>query len=249
MNDVREWPRMKWSLLFSILTVLTYGSFATYVCLATWFRTWMHADVMYVVDYDILVLISFCGCILLFTSIIGITGLILNSRPILAVYALLLWPALMSMLAIGYTSYKRHAYALDHKLSFFWSQYFTPLGRLLIQNSLHCCGFYSPLHDAVPSRRCFPRTGLPGCKSKLWRFERTQLATVWQTTFALVAVHLMNIVVSLLCANHVTETFGKGVMPRQYRLTKADVRQLEMQMRRPEYSRASSSLTFREDKR
>lgn len=215
---------------------------------------WTHADVMYVADHDILVLISFAGSILLFTSIVGLTGIIVNSRPILAIYNLLLWPALMSMLAIGYASYKRSSFALDHKISFFWSQFFTPLGRLLIQNSLHCCGFLSPLHEAVPSRRCYPRTALPGCRGKLYRFERLHLKTIWQTTFALVAVHLLNIAIALLCSNHVTEMFGKGIMPRKYRLTKGDLKadkeKLEgMIMKRPEYSRAPSSLTFREDRK
>ena len=33
-----------------------------------------------------------------------------------------------------------------------------------------------------------------------------------------------NVVAALLCANHVNRTFGKGVMPRRYRLRGADVR-------------------------
>ena len=67
----------------------------------------------YVADYDLLVLITLASALLLFSFMVGITGTILNSRPILAVYALLLWPTLISILVVGYTSYKRYAFSLD----------------------------------------------------------------------------------------------------------------------------------------
>ena len=37
------------------------------------------------------------------------------------------------------------------------------------------------------------------------------------------ALHLANIFVGLLCANHVTHRFGKGITPARYRLTAHDV--------------------------
>ena len=49
----------------------------------------------------------------------------LNNRPILAFYNLLLWPALLSICLIGYTSYKREAMKLDRKLNQAWSQFYT----------------------------------------------------------------------------------------------------------------------------
>lgn len=104
---------------------------------------------MCVADWDILVLITLVASLLL-TAMIGLTGTLLNSLPILAVYTLRLWPALIAMLAVGYTSYKCSTLSPDRKLDFSWSKYYTPLGRLLIQNSLRCCGFYSPLHEATP---------------------------------------------------------------------------------------------------
>lgn len=185
---------------------------------------WDHADVMYVADYDILVLITIASAILLLTFLVGFTGTILNSRPILALYALLLWPALISILTVGYPSYKRYAFSLDRKLNLAWSQWYTPLGRLIIQDSLHCCGFYSALHSFTPSKRCFSRTQLPGCKAKLYNFEHTNLYNIWSMAFSLVPLHILNIFVSLLCANHVTKTFGKGITPKQYRLSGADVK-------------------------
>ncbi|KAI0770672.1 hypothetical protein C8Q74DRAFT_1333987 [Fomes fomentarius] len=223
IERVDRWTLHKWCLVLSVCTVFVYGT-AGFVCaVLTWFRAWQFADVMYVADYDILVLLTLSSCILLLTALVGLCGALLNSRPLLAVYALLLWPALFSMLAIGYPAYKRYAFSLDRKLSGAWSEYYTPLGRRVIQDALGCCGFYTPLHSASPSSRCYPRTSLPGCKGVLWQVERENLATVWSTVFALVPVHIGNVIVALLCANHVTRTFGKGITPKRYRLSGEDV--------------------------
>lgn len=206
---------------------------------------------MYVADNDILILITLASSILLFTALLGFTGTLLNSRPILAIYALLLWPALISILAVGYAAYKRSAYSLDRKLNLAWSQWYTELGRLMIQDSLRCCGFYTAVHDAAPSGRCYPRTALPGCKGRLYRFEKANLAMIWSAAFGVSALHLVNVIVALLCANHVTERFGMGIMPRRYRLDGADVRsdaERIMKVVRPEMSRANSCVSFREDK-
>ncbi|KAI0823972.1 hypothetical protein BC628DRAFT_1411230 [Trametes gibbosa] len=255
---VGRWTLHKWCLVLSVCTVLVYGAAGLVCAILTWFGAWDHADVMYVADYDILVFITLASSILLLTFLVGISGALLNSRPLLAVYALLLWPALISMLVIGYTAYKRATFALDRKLNLAWSQWYTPLGRHIIQDALHCCGFYSALHEAAPSARCYPRTPLPGCKGKLLRFERASLAGVWGAVFALVPVHLVNIAVALLCANHVTRAFGKGLTPRRYRLRGEDVRaDAAALMRvlsdvrpvaRPGFTRAPSSGVFREDK-
>jgi hypothetical protein len=188
------------------------------------FPVWTEADVMYVADGDVPILITLASTLLIFTALVGLSGTILNSRPILAIYTLLLWPSLISILVVGYTSYKRYAFKLDHKLNLSWSQYFTPLGRLLIQGSLKCCGYYSPLHEATPSNRCYPRTVLQGCKGLLYRFEKRNLGLIWRMTFFfIVPMHLVNLAVALLCSNHVTKTFGKGMTPRMYRLTEADL--------------------------
>ncbi|KAJ4482503.1 Tetraspanin family-domain-containing protein [Lentinula aciculospora] len=254
LDKIDRWTRFKLCLMVSVTTVLCYGSGAMICAILTWFRTWNHADVMYVADNDILILITLAGSILMFTALLGLTGTLLNSRPILATYTLLLWPALISMLAVGYTSYKRYAFSLDRKLNFSWSQYYTPLGRLMIQSSLRCCGYYDPLHEATVSNKCYPRTPLPGCKGKLYRFERENLSLIWSTTFSIVSLHLINILVALLCSNHVTNVFGKGITPKQYRLSEQDLKtdavkiKLQIDQVRPIYSQASSSTVFREDR-
>lgn len=72
----------------------------------------------------------------LFTSVVGICGTLLNSRPILAFYNLLLWPCFISILIVGYTSFKRQTLSLDKKLDGAWSQDYNDLGRLKIQNAV-----------------------------------------------------------------------------------------------------------------
>jgi len=216
------------------------------------------AGVMVVADNDILVLITLSSSILLFCFLVGMSGTILNSRPILAVYAILLWPAFLSIVIIGYTAYKRDAFSLDRKLNLAWSQWYTPLGRLILQDSLRCCGYYDALHEATASNQCYPRTPLPGCKGKLLRYERENLATIWSTAFALVPVHIINIFVSLLCANHITRTFGKGIMPKRYWLSNADLhadaerfKEASSETRavaRPGPARQPLSTVFREDR-
>ncbi|KAF8817045.1 hypothetical protein BYT27DRAFT_7332980 [Phlegmacium glaucopus] len=179
---------------------------------------------MTVADGDLLILITWAASMLLFTALLGMTGTLLNSRPILAVYTLLLWPAFISLLSVGYVAYKRDAFSLDHKLNLSWSRHYNPLGRLTIQDSLQCCGFYSPLHAASPSKQCYLRTPLPGCKGKLYNSEHQNLSRIWRSAFALVPLHMVNLVVALLCANHTTNTFGKGITPKQYRLSGTDVK-------------------------
>lgn len=213
---------------------------------------------MYVADGDVLVLMTIAASILLFTSLVGTCGALLNSRPLLAVYTLLLWPSFISLAAIGYLSYKRSAFALDRKLNLAWSQWYNPTSRLIIQDSLRCCGYFNALHEATPSKRCFPRTTLPGCKGKLYRFERRNLETIWSTVFSLVPLYLIIIFVSLLCSNHVTRTFGKGITPRGYRLGNEDVKADEELVfkkfkdagviSRPAMSKTSASGIFREDR-
>lgn len=207
---------------------------------------------MLVADNDILVLITLCASLMLAAALVGTTGALLNSRPILALYALLLWPALLSLLSVGYLSYKRAVFALDRKLNLAWSEWYTPLGRLIVQDALTCCGFYDAVHEASFSARCVARTTLPGCKAPLLAFEYANLTTLWTTAFALLPLHLVNIVVALLCANHVTRRFGKGLMPKRYRLRAEDVRANAHSLlvhfaegaTRPPLARAGSSTSY-----
>ncbi|EIN12430.1 hypothetical protein PUNSTDRAFT_97157 [Punctularia strigosozonata HHB-11173 SS5] len=222
--EAEPWNISKWCLLFSSLSVFAYGMVGLFCFLATCFDSWTHADVLRYTDPDILALLALSSAILLLSSVVGFCGTLLHSRPLLALYALFLWPAFVSLLTIGYVAYKRAAFALDRKLNLAWSEWYTPLARLVIQESLACCGYHSPLHEAAPSASCFARTRLPGCKGPLLRFERRALGAAWAAAFALVPLHVVNIAVALLCANHVDGAFGGKIMPRRYWLTADDLR-------------------------
>ena len=184
---------------------------------------WEMADVVITTDYDLLILITLTGSLSISASFFGIAGLLLHSRPILAIYAIVLWPCFLSLASVGYVAYKRSTFALNHKLDSGWSQWYTTQGRLAIQNTLKCCGYHDALHDAAFSKQCYLRTTFPGCKGALYRFEKRYLHVVWQATFSLVPAHILNILVPLLCANHITETFGEGIMPKKYHLRPVDV--------------------------
>ena len=80
--------------------------------------------------------ITLASTLLLLSSLVGLSGTLLNSRMILSFYALLLWPSFISILVVGYSSYKREAFSLDRKLNLAWSQWYGNLGRLIIQESV-----------------------------------------------------------------------------------------------------------------
>ena len=50
------------------------------------------------------------------------------------------------------------------------------------------------------------------------RYERVILRRWYTIAFALVPFHLFVMFSALLCSNHVTYRFGKGMTPRAYRL-------------------------------
>ena len=102
-------------------------------------------------------------------------------------------------------------------------QWYSPSSRTVLQGALGCCGWSGPLHGAAASGTCYPRSPLPGCHGPLMRFERDVLSSVAGTVFSLVPLYLVNIFVGLLCANHVTHRFGKGITPARYRLTAHDI--------------------------
>ena len=181
------------------------------------------APVLLITDSPALVLLTFSSSLLLLASLVGITGTLLNSRPILAVYVLLLFPSFLSFVSVGYLAYKKANFSLDAKVSEAWHLWYSPSARSILQGALGCCGWSGPLHGAVASGLCYARSPLPGCHGPLVYFERDTLSSAAATVFSLVPVHLANIFAGLLCANHVTDRFGKGITPRRYRLTAQDI--------------------------
>jgi hypothetical protein len=72
--------------------------------------------------------------------------------------------------------------------------------------------------EATVSPLCYARSIFPGCKNRYLKLERSVLETWYTIAFSLVPAHILIIVASLLCSNHITYRFGKGLTPKRYRL-------------------------------
>ncbi|KAH6910927.1 hypothetical protein BKA70DRAFT_48767 [Coprinopsis sp. MPI-PUGE-AT-0042] len=90
--------------------------------------------------------------------------------------------------------------------------------NLRIQNYLRCCGCFSPYVEATVSETCYSRSVLPGCKKACMDSQNHFLGIIWCFAFAIVPAQILVMITALLCSNHVTYRFGKGMMPAAYRL-------------------------------
>ncbi|KAJ9095313.1 hypothetical protein QFC21_005679 [Naganishia friedmannii] len=212
------WNRFKWCIFFANLLLLVYAVAILIVALLVWFDVFYRSDVIRVGNRTELIISTTAGALCLFTSLIGFAGIILNNRAFLAVYNLLLWACFALIVTPGYMTYKQHTFNLEGKINAQWSQRLGLSGRLRVQNQLDCCGYFSPFVEATSSNTCYARSTLPGCKSRYLKFERGVLKKWYIAAFAIVPAHLGIILCALLCANHVTYRFGKGLMPKRYRL-------------------------------
>lgn len=155
----------------------------------------------------------------MFTSLVGWSGILLNNRSFLAIYNVLLWVTFVFLAAPGYMTYKQRTFNLEGKINAQWSARLGLNGRLRIQSALDCCGYFSPFVEATVSNTCYARSVLPGCKNGYLKFEDKVLERWYTVAFSLVPIHIGAIVSGLLCSNHVTYRFGKGMMPKAYRLS------------------------------
>jgi hypothetical protein len=230
-----RWTKFKWTLfiantfvrpfsspiciLLTIFQLSIYSIAAIIVCLLTWFNVWLNADVVRVGNRPELIASTLAAATGLVTSLIGWSGILLNNRSFLAVYTLLLWVCFALLVVPGYITYKRRTFNLEGKINLQWSRDLGEEGRLRIQNELGCCGYFSPFVEATVSQTCYSRSVLSGCKRAYLGFERVVLERWYTVAFSLVPVHLFIMVAGLLCSNHVTYRFGKGMMPKAYRLS------------------------------
>jgi hypothetical protein len=195
-----------------------YSLVAFIFCLLTWFNVWKHAEILLVGDRTELILSTIAACLGLLTSLIGWAGILLNNRAFLAVYTFLLWVVFAFLVSPGYVSYKRRTFNLEGKVNREWSRELGISGRGIVQNQLQCCGYFSPFVEATVTNSCYARSNLPGCKGPYIRFQRMVLGRWYTVAFSLVPLHLAIMVSGLLCSNHITYRFGKGMMPKAYRL-------------------------------
>ena len=196
--------------IFSVITLI--------VCLLTWFNIWQHADVVRTGNRPELILSTIAACTGILTSLIGWAGILLNNRSFLAWYTFLTWLTFALLVTPGYVTYKRRTFNLEGKINSQWSRSLDSGARLRIQNQLDCCGYYNPFVEATISQTCYARSILPGCKGPYLHFQRRVLSLWFRAVFGLVPVQLLIMVAGLLCSNHITYRFGKGMMPEAYRL-------------------------------
>ena len=98
-----------------------------------------------------------------------------------------------------------------------------PTSERRLQSQLDCCGYFSPFVEATNSALCYSRSNLPGCKQSYLHLERQVLEAWYIISFSLVLPHLTIVVLSLMCSNHITYRFGKGMTPKRYRLDLASL--------------------------
>jgi hypothetical protein len=76
------------------------------------------------------------SAMMVFTALLGFSGIMLNSRPFLAVYTFLLWVCLGLMVSPGYIAYKQRTFNLEGKINLQWSRLLGTEGRLRIQDAV-----------------------------------------------------------------------------------------------------------------
>jgi len=214
-----RWNKFKWILFFANTVLTVYTLAGLICCLLTWFNVWHQADIIRAGSMTELIMSTLAASFGLFVSVIGWAGILMNNRSFLAVYSFLLWISLAFLVVPGYLTYKRRSLNLELKINAQWSQKLGSLGRLRIQNELNCCGYFSPYVEATISQTCYSRSVLPGCKKPYIDFQKFALQKWYTIVFSLVPVHILIMISALLCSNHVTYRFGKGMMPKAYRLS------------------------------
>ncbi|KAF8148293.1 tetraspanin Tsp2 family [Crassisporium funariophilum] len=213
-----RWNKFKVILFFTNTLLMLWSFAALVVCLLTWFDVWENADVIRTGNHPELVISTIAASFGALTSVIGWAGILLNNRGFLAWYTFLTWVTFGLLVTPGYLTYKRRTFNLEGKVNAQWSRFLGAGGRLRIQNQLKCCGYFSPFIEATISQTCYARSLLPGCKLPYLRFERRILAYWFKAVFLIVPVQLGIMIAGLLCSDHITYRFGKGMMPDAYRL-------------------------------
>jgi hypothetical protein len=89
------------------------------------------------------------SAMMVFTALLGFSGIMLNSRPFLAVYTFLLWVCLGLMVSPGYIAYKQRTFNLEGKINLQWSRLLGTEGRLRIQDAV--CPLFVTSDDAYNS--------------------------------------------------------------------------------------------------
>ncbi|KAJ7623347.1 hypothetical protein FB45DRAFT_752274 [Roridomyces roridus] len=215
-----RWTRFKAILFVANIVLAVWSLTALLFIILVWLHVLEDSPIITVANTLELRLSTAAAAVAFAVSLLGFPGILLNNRPFLAVYTFMLWVVFGLLVVPGYVTYKRRNLNIEGKINQQWSQELGAAGRLVVQNMLGCCGYFSPFVEATVTPTCYARSVLPGCKADFLAFERRTLERWYTISFALVPVQIAIIVSGLLCSNHVTYRFGKGMMPKAYRLSK-----------------------------
>ena len=142
----------------------------------------------------------------------------------LAICTSLLWIYFAFLITAGYMTYKQCNVRSISKANLMlsglarWVPSDVYISKIV---SSDCCGYYSPFDEATVLQTCYARTVLPGCNAVYLGFQKRVLKLWYAIVFSLVLLHVVIMVIGLLCSNHVTDRFGKGMIPKAYQLSMA----------------------------
>ncbi|ORZ20620.1 hypothetical protein BCR42DRAFT_321759 [Absidia repens] len=143
----------------------------------------------------------------------GYIGIVHKNRLCLGYYSLMLWGCFALITTVGYLGFKQRTWNLKAQLGVRWRHDYNPRQRELLQANLHCCGFENPSDHATYYSRCWAESLLPGCQHKFYLFENDFLLNTYTMAFSILPLHMVVMVVTLLCANHVDVVFGTRKRP------------------------------------
>ncbi|ORX88824.1 hypothetical protein K493DRAFT_319169 [Basidiobolus meristosporus CBS 931.73] len=212
----KKWTSFKWTLLFSNTVLMAMGIAGLVLSLLTWYKLYLRAEVVLIVTHGTIVLLTVVSSCAIAIAIMGYFGVFFNNRKILTLYCILLWPMMGGIASIGYVTYKFSRWHLASKLSSHWDTYSVEDIRHL-QANMHCCGFNTVIDRPQITNKCdLSNTAakMVGCRFKLTNFVAYYLKTAYITAFSLLIPHLFVLFSSLLCSNHITETFGTEPAPK-----------------------------------
>ncbi|KAI7825994.1 Tetraspanin family-domain-containing protein [Gamsiella multidivaricata] len=223
MRKFKTWTRSK-VLLFLANSILLFYSVACTVVMvmswkgATWSKPYLDSGIMMIANRNALYMMMVTPPFGIVIALLGYIGIMRQSRKVLSIYAILLWPLFAMFTSIGYICFRRNHVSLYQKLKFSWINEYTRDDRLIIQNALSCCGYRSlgdyPSYDI----RCFPRAPLPSCESVFLQYQQDFLSSTSSAAFIILPLQLLVMIVALLCSNHIDNLYRSAnpVIPKLY---------------------------------
>ncbi|KAF9962635.1 hypothetical protein BGZ72_000055 [Mortierella alpina] len=219
----RSWTRSKVLLLLSNTLLLVYSLVCTVVMSmswrgAEWTKPVLDSGIMMIANHNVLYLMMVTAPCGVAVALLGYYGILKQSRKVLSIYAVLLWPLFGLLTSIGYICYRRRNVSLYQKLKFSWINEYTRDDRLVIQNALSCCGYRSMADYPSYDLHCFPRAPLPTCESLFLQYQQDLLSNTSSAAFSLLPLQLLIMIVALLCSNHIDHLYRSAnpITPKLY---------------------------------